>query len=168
MAGAVRDSLLCGGQAGRVDIGVQRAQKPGQDRAVRRRRVFQPQQVIAFAEQGLAAGKRFQIGFRPEANRGQRQRIQIARAVLRDAPLLVLDEATSALDAESEAVVQEALDRLMAQRTVLAVAHRLSTIKDADEIVVLDGGRVVERGRHADLLALDGAYARLVRRQSGG
>lgn len=98
---------------------------------------------------------------------GQRQRLQIARAILRDAPVLVLDEATSSLDAESEAVVQEALDRLMASRTVLAVAHRLSTIKDADEIVVLDGGRVVERGRHEALLAAEGPYARLVRRQSG-
>lgn len=96
---------------------------------------------------------------------GQRQRICIARAVLRDAPVLVLDEATSALDAESEHAVQEALDRLAADRTVLAIAHRLSTIRDADEIVVLDAGRVVERGRHADLLAADGAYAALVRRQ---
>ena len=96
---------------------------------------------------------------------GQRQRICIARAVLRDAPVLVLDEATSALDAESEFAVQEALDRLSADRTVLAIAHRLSTIRDADEIVVLDHGRVVERGTHDALLALDGAYAALVRRQ---
>ena len=97
---------------------------------------------------------------------GQRQRICIARAVLRDAPLLVLDEATSALDAESERVVQEALDRLMQDRAVLAIAHRLSTIRDADEIVVLEQGRVVERGQHADLIALGGAYARLVRQQT--
>jgi ABC-type multidrug transport system fused ATPase/permease subunit len=98
---------------------------------------------------------------------GQRQRLCIARAVLRDAPVLVLDEATSALDAESEGAVQEALDRLAADRTVLAIAHRLSTIRDADEILVLDGGHVVERGTHETLLALQGVYASLVRRQTG-
>ena len=98
---------------------------------------------------------------------GQRQRICIARAVLKDAPVLVLDEATSALDAESEAQVQEALDRLMNNRTVLAIAHRLSTIREADEILVLEQGKVVERGQHRELLAIEGDYARLVRRQEG-
>jgi len=96
---------------------------------------------------------------------GQRQRICIARAVLRDTPVLVLDEATSALDTESEALVQEALDRLRKDRTVLLIAHRLSTIRDADEILVLDGGRIVERGDHQALVALGGVYSRLVGRQ---
>ena len=96
---------------------------------------------------------------------GQRQRICIARALLRDAPLLILDEATSALDAESEQLVGAALERLMADRTVLAIAHRLSTIKQADEIIVLDRGRAVERGTHAELMAAGGRYRELVRQQ---
>ena len=92
---------------------------------------------------------------------GQRQRITIARAILKGAPLLLLDEATSALDSESEAVVQEALDRLMRGRTVIVIAHRLSTIRNADRIAVLDGGRLVELGSHGELLAKKGAYWRL-------
>ena len=92
---------------------------------------------------------------------GQRQRLAIARALLRDPPLLLLDEATSALDTESEQKVQEAIGRLMQHRTVLVVAHRLATVLDADEIVVLDAGRVVERGTHAALLAKNGLYRRL-------
>jgi subfamily B ATP-binding cassette protein MsbA len=99
---------------------------------------------------------------------GQRQRICIARAVLRAAPMLLLDEATSNLDAESEALVQDALDRLMRGRTTFVVAHRLSTIRDADVIVVLAGGRLVERGTHAALVAAGGEYARLVARQGEG
>ncbi len=92
---------------------------------------------------------------------GQRQRVAIARALLRDAPILLLDEATSALDAESERLVQQALDRLMANRTTIVIAHRLATVRAADRIVVLDGGRIVEQGDHASLIAHGGLYARL-------
>ncbi len=92
---------------------------------------------------------------------GQRQRIAIARALLRDAPILILDEATSALDTESERLVQEAIDRLVRDRTVLVIAHRLATVRDADRIIVLDGGRMAESGTHAQLLALGGLYRRL-------
>jgi ATP-binding cassette subfamily B protein len=96
---------------------------------------------------------------------GQRQRIAIARALLRNAPLLLLDEATSALDAESERLVQDALDRLMADRTTIVIAHRLATVRAADRIVVMDGGRIVEEGTHATLNARGGLYARLARLQ---
>ncbi|HET8832094.1 MAG TPA: ABC transporter transmembrane domain-containing protein [Casimicrobiaceae bacterium] len=96
---------------------------------------------------------------------GQRQRIAIARALLRDAPLLLLDEATSALDAESERLVQDALDRLMADRTTVVIAHRLATVRAADRIVVMNEGRIVEEGTHATLNARGGLYARLARLQ---
>jgi ATP-binding cassette, subfamily B, bacterial len=96
---------------------------------------------------------------------GQRQRLAVARALLCDAPILLLDEATSALDAESELAIQQALDRLMHQRTTLVIAHRLATVQKADRIVVVDGGRVVDVGRHADLVRRGGLYARLAELQ---
>lgn len=98
---------------------------------------------------------------------GQRQRIAIARALLRDCPVLILDEATSALDTESERAIQKALDELQKNRTSLVIAHRLSTIESADEILVVEDGRIVERGNHADLLAQSGVYAQLHRMQFG-
>ena len=98
---------------------------------------------------------------------GQRQRIAIARAILRDAPLLLLDEATSALDAESETLVQTALEELMKHRTTLVIAHRLATVLSCDRILVMDHGRIVEQGTHASLVAANGLYARLARLQFG-
>ena len=99
---------------------------------------------------------------------GQRQRIALARAILKDAPILVLDEATSALDSEVEASIQMALDKVMDGKTVLAIAHRLSTIARMDRIVVLDEGKITETGTHDELLASNGLYARFWHRQSGG
>ncbi|MFD9741495.1 ABC transporter ATP-binding protein [Umezawaea sp. NPDC059074] len=99
---------------------------------------------------------------------GQRQRVALARAILRDAPILLLDEATSALDSESEVLVQEALWRLMEDRTAIVVAHRLSTVVRMDRLIVLDQGRIVEQGTHGELLAAGGTYAKLWRHQSGG
>lgn len=99
---------------------------------------------------------------------GQRQRIALARAMLKDAPILILDEATSALDSEVEASIQAALDVAMEDKTVIAIAHRLSTIARMDRIVVLENGRIVEQGTHSALLAMEGLYARYWQRQSGG
>jgi subfamily B ATP-binding cassette protein MsbA len=128
------------------------------------------EQVEAAAEAANAAGfitalpNRYDTMLGERGTRlsgGQRQRIAIARALLRDPPILILDEATSALDTESERLVQQAMERLMHHRTVLVIAHRLATVRDADEIVVLDGGRVVQRGTHEELLQTGGLYRRL-------
>ena len=97
---------------------------------------------------------------------GQKQRLSIARAVLKNPPIMILDEATSALDTESERLVQNALENMMKNRTSIVIAHRLSTIQNADTIVVLNKGRIVEQGKHADLLAKKGMYYSLVEMQS--
>ena len=125
--------------------------------------------VAAFADEfiaGLPDGYATDLGERGvRLSGGQRQRIAIARAILADRPILLLDEATSALDAESERMVQSALDGLMRRHTTLVIAHRLATVQKADRIIVLDAGRIVQQGRHAELVAGDGLYARLARLQ---
>jgi ATP-binding cassette subfamily B protein len=124
--------------------------------------------VLEFVD-GLPEGFETLVGERGvKLSGGQRQRVAIARAILRDAPILLLDEATSALDSESEAHIQRALWTVMEGRTAIAVAHRLSTVAGMDRLVVLDHGRVVEEGSHAELLTRGGGYAQLWQRQSGG
>ncbi|WP_330281469.1 ABC transporter ATP-binding protein [Streptomyces sp. NBC_00588] len=132
------------------------------------RRAAEAAHVTEFAD-ALPNGFDTMVGERGiKLSGGQRQRVALARAILRDAPVLLLDEATSALDSESELLVQAALWRLMEGRTALVVAHRLSTVATMDRLVVLDRGRIVEQGTHQQLLASDGAYAKLWRHQSGG
>ncbi len=126
---------------------------------------FVPGLSDSFGRRGLSA----HVGERGvKLSGGQRQRIAIARVALKDAPILILDEATSALDSEVEAAIQSRLDALMAGKTVIAIAHRLSTIAAMDRLVVMDRGRIIEQGSHADLLEQGGLYARLWARQSGG
>ncbi len=138
---------------------------PGPEKVEEAARLANAHEFIAALPQGYAS----LVGERGASlSGGQRQRIAIARAILRDSPILLLDEATSSLDTESEALVQEALDRLMAKRTTLVVAHRLSTVREADEILVLEGGTVVERGGHADLMACGGTYRKLLEEGLGG
>lgn len=125
--------------------------------------------ILALRDTAGRTGYDAQLGERGvRLSGGQRQRIAIARAFLKDAPILILDEATSALDSEVEAQIQQALARIMAGKTVLAIAHRLSTIARMDRIIVLDAGRIVEDGTHEALLALGGRYARFWEHQSGG
>lgn len=139
--------------------------RPEDDQALRRAIVAA--HVADFTD-ALPAGLDTAAGPRGSAlSGGQRQRVAIARAVLRDAPVLLLDEATSALDAQSERLVQQALDDLSAGRTTLVIAHRLATVRQADKIVVIEAGRVVEQGSHDQLIARDGAYAALVKLQFG-
>jgi ATP-binding cassette, subfamily B, bacterial len=132
------------------------------------RQAAQAAHVTEFAD-ALPDGFGTMVGERGvKLSGGQRQRVALARAILRDAPILLLDEATSALDSESEILVQQALWRLMEGRTALVVAHRLSTVARMDQLIVLDRGQIAEKGTHAELLRLDGTYAKLWRHQSGG
>ena len=115
----------------------------------------------------LEQGYQTNIGDRgSKLSGGQRQRLSIARAVLKNPPVLILDEATSALDSESELLVQEAITKLMSNRTTLVIAHRLSTIQHADEILVIDKAKIVQRGTHAELIAQGGLYQKLSTIQS--
>jgi len=141
--------------------------RPDADEAAVRRALDQA--ALADFIASLPDGLDTQVGERGvQLSGGQRQRVAIARAFLKNAPTLILDEATSHLDAVSEALVRNALDALMRDRTTIVIAHRLSTVRHADIIVVLDRGRLVEQGSHAELMARNGLYARLIRRQMTG
>ena len=118
---------------------------------------------------GLPDGYNTLVGNRGiKLSGGQRQRIAIARAILKDSPVLILDEATSALDSENELLIQKSLKTVMRGKTTIAIAHRLSTLRNMDRIIVLDKGRIVESGTHAQLLRSGGAYSKLWKMQTGG
>jgi subfamily B ATP-binding cassette protein MsbA len=143
-----------------ITFGVERA---SEEEVIRAAKIANAYDFIMASENGFQTN----IGDRGgRLSGGQRQRVSIARAILKNPPILILDEATSALDTESERLVQEALEHLMKTRTTVAIAHRLSTIKNADEIVVLHEGEIVERGTHDELLARDGYYKKLHDMQS--
>ena len=125
--------------------------------------------ILDLVDQEGRRGYDAQVGERGvKLSGGQRQRVAIARVLLKDAPILILDEATSALDSEVEAAIQEQLVNLMKGKTVIAIAHRLSTIAAMDRLIIMDEGRIVEQGTHAELLRRGGLYAELWARQSGG
>lgn len=143
-----------------ITFGVENATR---EDVVRAAKIANAYDFIMTSEKGFDTG----IGDRGgRLSGGQRQRVSIARAILKNPPILILDEATSALDTESERLVQDALERLMKSRTTVAIAHRLSTVKNADEICVLHEGRIVERGTHDELLKIDGYYKKLHDMQS--
>ena len=155
---SVRDNILYG----RPEAGEAQAIDGGRARA--RARVHRTLQDLQGRE-GYAA----HVGERGvKLSGGQRQRIAIARVLLKDAPILILDEATSALDSGGRGAIQEQFQNLMTGKTVIAIAHRLSTIAAMDRLIIIDHGRIVEEGSHAELVARGGLYAQLWARQSGG